>query len=710
MGAALVNVYRKCRSPKDAERTFWKLLEKDVFLYNVMIAMHIQNGQKSGARQLYRRMHLEGLIPDKVTLISTLCTCANEATLTEGRQIHASFVGSKFETDINVCNAVVSMYSKGGSLRDAKTLFNKMTKSDVISWNAMIACYVQNRHFKQALLVFEQMRQQKLKPTKVTFVTILSGCASQEALLEGRRLHACIVDSGFDSNLTVGNALVTMYGKCASLKDARKVFDEMPERDVVSWTSILAAYVVNGQCMAAFQLFTEMQSEVVLDKAALVSIVSACTSQSSQIYEEDAAWVDRHAKVCYKSGSLDVAQRIFDRTPTRDVVLWNAMIVAYARTGYGRAALGLFGQMQRENVMPDKHICASILSACASLGALTEGKHMHAWIVGNGFEMDIIVENALVNLHGKCGSMEDAQKLFDNMPQHDAVTWTAIIGAYAMLGKSQTALQLYQQMLLEGVMPDRVTLVSIFSACSSHAALVQGKQMHSCTMTNAMDTDLVTGNALINMYAKCGSLQIARKVFDRMLKRDVSSWNVMITGYAQNGLGEDALHLFWQMQQEIVSPNSVTLVSVLSACSHGGLSYEVWNHFASMHPDYGIKPVVEHYNIMIDLLGRVGRLNLAEGLVRNMPCQPTVVSWMTFLGACKYQLDLERATYAANIIFELDPQNLAPYVILANIYAASGQVDDATLITNMRKVQCLKGQPGSVCDLSKNLCCKWPRG
>eukprot|EP00250_Pteridium_aquilinum_P003780 c14069_g2_i1 orf=3-1508(-) len=333
VGAALVNAYRRCKSPKDAERMFWNLPEKDVFLYNIMIGMHVENGKRIDALQLSYRMQLEGLMFDKVTLISTLGACASEETYNEGRRIHASFMDSLVGADIRVCNAVVSMYSKAGSLRDARTMFNKMEKSNVISWNAMIACYVKNKEFKRAFLFFEQMQQKVMEPSKITFITILSACAYPDALMDGRRLHAYIVDVGFESDIATGNALITMYGVCGSLQDAHKVFTDLRQRDGTSWSSISTAYVINGTCMDACQLFDNMHSDVVLDKGTQASILSAYTSQSSRMSETGNVWVDECSKVC-DNKRLDIAERVFDIMAMHDVVIWNIIIAAYARSGY----------------------------------------------------------------------------------------------------------------------------------------------------------------------------------------------------------------------------------------------------------------------------------------------------------------------------------------------------------------------------------------
>lgn len=272
-----------------------------------------------------------------------------------------------------------------------------------------------------------------------------------------------------------------------------------------------------------------------------------------------------------------------------------------------------------------------------------------------------------------CGSLNNARTTFDGMLERNVVTWTSIIAAYSQHGKGEEALQLYQQMQREGVIPNRVTFVSILDACASLADMATGERMHAHIVDTGFEDNIVIGTALVNLYGKCGQLDDARKLFEQMQKRNLLTWTAMIAAYTQHGHGKKALGLFDRMQKEGVKPDNVTFVHILSACSHTGLVEEGRRLFASMKEDHGIEPTVDHYSCMTDLFGRVGLLEEAEACIKSMPMASSIVPWRTMLGACKVQGDVERGEGAANNVFELDPTDTAPYVTLSSIYAAGSR-------------------------------------
>lgn len=365
-----------------------------------------------------------------------------------------------------------------------------------------------------------------------------------------------------------------------------------------------------------------------------------------------------------KCGSLEDAWGVFSKMPERNMVSWNAMIAAHSQNGSSKDALQLFEQMQQEGIMPNKVTFVSTLELCASGTALAEGKQIHARVVGNFFGLDTVVGTALVNMYGKYGCLSDAYRVYNEMPEHDTITF-----------------------------------VSILSVCASCAALMEGKHIHSSIANGQFVSDIAVGTTLINMYGNCGSLEDAQRVFDKMPEQNAISWNAIIAAYAQNGMAKESLFLFDQMECGGVKPDSATYAVVLSACSHAGLLDEGCRCFGAMEQDHKVSPNVDHYNCMIDLFGRMGRLVQAEEFIINMPVAPSIVSWTTFLSACRNQVDVERGEHAACRIFELKPEDTVPYIMLANIYAAAGRVDDATtVISRMRDgIEDGLGQSGCNC-------------
>eukprot|EP01018_Ginkgo_biloba_P025321 Gb_09960 [translate_table: standard] len=598
------------------------------------VSKFCEEGRLREALDLLFLMDRMGTRADSNTYTPLLQACGNMRALPEAKSVHVHMVKTGYELGISVKTKLVVMYVKCGSLssarevfnkmiepnvvsqtalitgyaqndrlHDARHLFDKMTERNVVSWNAMIAGYGHYKSGLEALKLFAQMRKEGMKPNQFTFSNVLSIDARSEALEHGTQVHTQIIKTGFQSGVTVGNALINMYAKCDRIDNARNMFDKMPERDVVSGTALIAGYAQNDRINEARQLFNKMVE--------------------------------------------------------RNVVSWNAMIAGYTQNGYSEEAMELFSQMQWEGSQPNQATYAGVLKACAGLEALKKGKDIHGHIIKTGFESDVFVGSALVDI----ANMKPNQ-----------FTFSSVISAC--------------------INPDQSTFTGMLSVCADLAALEQGRHVHAHIIKKEFDSDILVGNALISMYGKCGSIDNARQVLDKMQKRDMVSWNAMITGYAQHGNGKDALQLFKEMQQSGIKPNHVTFIGVLSACSHSGLVKEGWLYFQSMSQNHHITPRADHYACMVDLLGRAGQLDEAEDFIENMPCEPDAVVWGALLGACKIHVNLELGKHAAERLFELEPQNTAAYVVLSNICATVGRWDEVAEVRIRMKDRGLKKKPG----------------
>eukprot|EP01018_Ginkgo_biloba_P040139 Gb_11688 [translate_table: standard] len=394
-------------------------------------------------------------------------------------------------------------------------------------------------------------------------------------------------------------------------------------------------------------------------------------------------------------GGMNYARLIFDRVYKRDVFLWNVMIRGYSKNGPCEEALALYNRMQIAGVEPNSFTFPFVLAACAGLSDLKEGRKIHDHIVRDGFDSNIFVENSLVDMYGKCGSVETARQVFDKMCKRDLVSWNAIIVGYAQNEHANEALKLFNQMLLEKVTPDPFTMASVLQACAYLGVLPQGKWIHAYIIRSGIEVnDVFVVTSLLTMYAKCGNIETARQLFDKMSKRDVGAWNSMIAAYAIHGHGEAALALYAQMQQTGMKPNHITFIGVLSACSHAGLVDEGWRYFDCMSRVHCITPWVEHYACMVDLLGRAGHLHEAQELIKKMTLKPDAGVWGALLGACRLHCNIELGERVAERLFELEPENPGWYVLLSNVYAAAGRWDDVTRVRTMMKDRRLQKIPG----------------
>eukprot|EP01018_Ginkgo_biloba_P033346 Gb_20187 [translate_table: standard] len=606
------------------------------------VSILCRTGRLKEALSIMHSMDWQGILIDSNTYASILQACANTKALLNGMQIHAHMIEHGSELNLYLGAKLVTMYVNCGSLRDARQVFDKMPKRNVFSWTAMIGEYARRGRCGEALALYYEMQRDGTLPDKFIFPCVLKACAGLAALQQGKNIHVCIARCGFESDIFVGNALIDMYSKCRSIESARLVFDRMSQRDVVSWNAMIAGYSHNGHCDEALKLFRLMQMEGV----------------------------------------------------EPNVVSWTTMIAGYAQNKYGNEALKLFCGMQLAGVKPNLLTIASVLTACADSAALQQGKEIHGYTIRSGFELDEVVGSALVGMYTKCECLEDGRRVFDNISQKDMVSWTTMIAGYAQNGNGNQALKLFCEMQLAGAKPDLVTIASVLPACAHLAALQQGKEIHDYIIRRQFESDVVVGSALVDMYAKCGSIDHACQVFEKISQRDVISWNAMIAGYAMHGHGGDALALFHQMQHAGMMPDDTTFTGILSACSHAGLVEEGWQYFDLMSHDYCFTPTLKHYACMVDLLGRAGHLDEAYDFINNMPIKPNAQVWGALLGACVANCDIELGECVAEYLFNLEPQNVVNYVLLSNIYAAIGRWDDVAKVRKMMKDRGLKKSPG----------------
>eukprot|EP01018_Ginkgo_biloba_P030649 Gb_26651 [translate_table: standard] len=645
------------------------------------------------------------LKPDSDAYASLLQSCSNIDSV---NQVHTRILITGHYQNVFLKTKLVSMYTTCGSLEHARLVFDKTYKPNVFLWNAIIRGYARIGPAEEALCLYNQMQREGIQPDKFTFPFVLKACARLSALQEGKEIHHHIVRGGYESDVFVGTALIDMYVKCGSTEIARQLFDKMCSRNVVSWNVMIAGYVQNGYANEALILFNKMQlAGAKPDSITVASVISACThladfQQGKGIhdyiinnrFESDVSVGTALVDMYSKAGDICFARQLFDKLSRRDVISWNAMIAGYAQNGLASESMAMFHQMQLTEVKPDSVTVLSVLAACAHLAALQHGKWIHAYILRSGFETSVSVGNALIDMYAKCGNIEIARQLFDKMSKRDVVSWSAMIARYVQNGHANEALALFQEMKQTDVKPDLVTVASVLSACAHLAALQQGRDIHDYIINSGFELDVNVCTALVDMYAKCGSIDIARQLFDKMCKRDVVSWNAMIAAYGMHGHAQDALELFSQMQQTGINPDHITFISVLSACSHAGLVDEGRQYFDCMGRDYCMTPRLEHYACMVDLLGRAGHLDEAINFIKKMPLEADAGVWGALLGACRIHCNIELGKYVSERLLELEPRNAGNYVLLSNIFAATGSWDDVAKMRTMLKGKGLKKIPG----------------
>ncbi|KAH7280860.1 hypothetical protein KP509_36G017300 [Ceratopteris richardii] len=680
LGNTLLNMYGKCDSLSDAERLFWTMPSREVVTWNCMMTSYVQHKRHEDALQLFQHMESVGTLPNNASFTNVLSACTNKTSLPDVKRLHVRVVGDRSHTDVVLGTAFVNMYSRCGSLELANKVFRNMCSSDVILWNAMIEAHVKAGRNMEAIELFSEMQATGLIPSNVTFIVLLDAFGTLE---EAKYIHAVISRHSLNEDRTVGTGLLNLYSKCCSLEDVYNVFDNIRQRDTVSWNALIAAISRHSSIKDAFCSYQMMLYEGIMPNC--ISFINLCDACKINNASKEALWIHALILACGlekdfyvrksiiamygKVGNLEQAQGVFGEFHDHDEITSNAMITTFSLSGKSIEAMSIFRQMQIEGILPGRFTLIDLICGFVGAEMLPEGRRLHATIYNGIHEDDLTVINTLLNMYGKTGMLEEARKLFQRANKQDSYTWSVMLGAYAQCDEGKDAILIFRRMLIEAILPDRVTYVSMVSVCASQTLLVDGKQLHVSILENAFNSDVNLMNALINMYGKCGSIEEASKVFNGMQTSNIVSWNALISVYALHGKGKEALQLYHKMSKDNVVPDSVTFSTVLSACSHSGLLKEGLECFISTGKSCTFKPTSEHVTCVVDLLCRAGLLEEGEKVMKTLLMQPTSVSWTILSAFCKMHSDKDRGEQFARNALDMEPENSSLYVLLSNVIA-----------------------------------------
>ncbi|KAL9422444.1 hypothetical protein AB3S75_034672 [Citrus x aurantiifolia] len=418
-----------------------------------------------------------------------------------------------------------------------------------------------------------------------TLQATLQSCARERAPVRGKVCHAKIIGMGLNNDTLTSNILINFYSKCGLISDARKMFDEMPQRCIVSWNTIIGSYTTNGREQEAVALFINMLRE--------------------------------------------------GKTPYSEFTV------------------------------------SSVLCACAAKRDVFECKQLHVFALKAAMDWNVFVGTALLDVYAKCGLITDASRVFESMPERNEVTWSSMVAGFVQNELYEEALILFRRAQVLGLEYNQFTISSVICACAGLAALIQGKQVHAVLCKTGFGSNMFAASSLVDMYAKCGCVVDAYFVFSGLEEKNVVLWNTMISGFSRHACSVEVMILFEKMQQAGLHPNEQTYISVLSACSHIGMVEKGKSYFDLMVKQHNVLPNVFHYSCMIDILGRAGLIHEAYDLILNMPFDATASMWGSLLASCRNYRNLELAEIAAKQLFGMEPDNAGNHLLLSNIYAAN---------------------------------------
>ncbi|KAF3778280.1 Pentatricopeptide repeat-containing protein [Nymphaea thermarum] len=633
LSSKLVFVYSACGKTTVARLVFDRLLKPSTFACNSMIRGYVNNGLNQEALDFFYQRREAGFRPDTYTYSSIIKACASLPDHEHGRNVHELVKESGLDADVYVCNALISMYSKFHCASEAVQIFDRMSERDMVSWNSVIACYIQNDLDEAAVVALKEMMKEGFRPDQVTIISILSDCS----YATGRELHSYVLTSGFGSTVVIANSLISMYGKCGKLKEAQGIFGTLVQPDRVTWNALIASYSRNGQYEESLRLLRDM-----------------------------------------RTAGMHV-----------DEVTYSGIISAFSQNDHPQDALRIFLQMLNAGLKPDAVAIASVLPALSDVQSLDCCKEIHGYSHRNSVESDKRVRNALVSVYSQCGSVKSAENVFSRISNKDVISWSSMIVGYTQNGCLNEAIKVFRNMCQSNTKPNPITITSILSACARVSSLKHGKEIHSWSLKQGFHVHTFVGSALIDMYAKCGRINSSRTVFNKMPEKNLVSWNVMIAGYAVHGQGGNALKLFKMVEH----PDEVSFLAALSACSHGGLvedGIDIFNEMKILK----ITPRQDHYACLVDILGRAGRLDEALAMIKDMPVESNINIWGALLGACRVYHNLELGIYSGKQMLESGCNDSGLHVLLSNIFADFGKWEDVETIRKSMKDRGLKKKVG----------------
>ncbi|XP_057961390.1 putative pentatricopeptide repeat-containing protein At1g68930 [Malania oleifera] len=511
-------------------------------------------------------------------------------------------------------NTILSAYSKSGRLSEMQEIFNRMPSRDGVSWNSVISGYASHGSCYDSVKVYRLMLEAgPMNLNRITFSTMLILSSNCGCIDLGRQIHGQIVKFGFDSYVFVGSPLVDMYAKAGLIYDAKRVFDggvernlvmsntmiigllrsgmveeseqlfhDMREKDSISWTTMITGLTQNGLESRAIDLFREMRMEcLAMDQFTFGSVLTACGSilaleEGKQIHafiirtdHTDNVFVGSALVDMYsKCKNIKCAETVFKRMTCRNVISWTAMLVGYGQNGFSEEAVRIFCEMQRNRVEPDDFTLGSVISSCANLASIEEGAQFHGQALVSGLISFVTVSNALVTLYGKCGSLEDSSRLFNEMNIKDEVSWTALVSGYAQFGKANETIDLFERMLAHGLKPDGVTFIGVLSACSRAGLVEKGRQYFESMLKEHGIMPIPDHyTCMIDLLSRAGRLEEAKSFINKMPCRpDAIGWSTLLSSCRVHGnmeIGEWAADSLLELEPQ--NPASYILLSSIYA-------------------------------------------------------------------------------------------------------------------------------------------------
>ncbi|KAK9167749.1 hypothetical protein Scep_002940 [Stephania cephalantha] len=645
----LLHMYCSCSSIRDAIKVFDEMSNRDVVSWNTVISGFVGIGLFEQGFLYYCEMRLAGLSPSQSSFASVIVALVEMGSLKHCKVVHGECLKCGFSSDHVAGNALLTAYVRLGDIDECRKTFGDIQYIDEVSVEILLRGYVPrgNAAVDDVLELVRHSFLSRVSFSQFSVSSLLSFCATVEATDFGIQIHCYVVKVGLSSSVSIVNSLVTLYARCYRLKDSICLFDEATTHDIITWNSLIAGYAFNGEGDAGLHLIARFfSSGMQMNEPTFCSFLSSCSTvialESAKMAHalilksqphKDLATGNIILTMYCNCEDLNYATSAFYTIYERDVISFNLLIRLLRRQGLHGKSIELFSLAWLEGSEVDEVTYSSVISSCSMLFELDVGKQIHCCTIKSGFRMVEFLGNSLLEMYSRCGRLDDMENIFNEIDAPDAFTWNTMAMSYAHFGFFGKAFKTWEEMKESGVDFNEFSYCGIIDTCSCLESPLTGEQVHTRIKKSGLNYDTVLLNCLLTMYASCGMIDKALKIFQEIPENDAVSWNAMVCGYAQNGVIEESVRFYLMMSRSGLKPNYMTFASISKSCAEcSRLSVGLQFHVEVIKRGY--ESYVTVINSFINMYGKCGSISDSLKIFTDSNTDRDLVTWNSMI--CAY--------------------------------------------------------------------------
>ncbi|XP_043705126.1 pentatricopeptide repeat-containing protein At4g13650-like [Telopea speciosissima] len=642
----LLHVYITDGLILEALKLFYKMPERDVVSWNTMISGLVGSGFIYEGFSIYREMRRVGIIPSQSSFASVLVALTEMGSLVNCRQIHGECFKYGFFSNLLVGNALLTAYVKCGDIKGARDMFDGMKIFDEASCEILLRGYLQLGSFSDAFDIFRSSHLVGIPVSCFALTSLISFCGSSELIDNGMQIHGYIVKVRLDSDVSVVNSLIAMYARSYLLEEATYLFEGLSCRDIVTWNSLIAGYALNsegdigmglvGRLLSTGMRMNESTFSSFLSSSTTLTVLESAKKAHVLILKLsesiDQVIINIILTMYCRCKSLSYASKVFE-VMERDMISFNLLTGLFRDLGQHGEAIRLFWQCRLEGFNMDELMYSSLISSCSKLAALEIGEPIHSCIIKTGFEKVLLLRNSLLEMYSQCSKLKSMEKIFSEIDGPDIFTWNTMIMGYACFGCFDQAIKIWEKMIELSIELNEFSYCTMLDICGYLEDSVTGEHIQAQIQKLGLFSDTSLMNSLLTMYASCGLMDKASKIFKEIPWTDSVSWNAIVCGYAQNGFTEESLRFYMLMNENGLRPNHMTFASIFKSCATC-TDLKVGLQFHAQVIIRGFESYILVSNSFINLYAKCGDINDSSRIFQNTINYRDVITWNSMI--CGY--------------------------------------------------------------------------